>query len=173
MNVVSARSVATRNIPNVRAVANPISHVGFLTRGSESTTPRNCSSFASSETGHDSNLLYLYSVNDVEVLGNRLGKIEEALLRCLSAVERSKTPSNAATRQNSIILSEDSHNDHNGSQNMDGNPFIDASSGTRPEQCNDHAFPGSAPIASLYTEAQAACDRLRSLLKKPANYSRH
>jgi hypothetical protein len=108
--------------------------------------------------------LYLYSVNDVEVLGNRLGKIEEALLRCLSAVERSKTPSNAATRQNSIILSEDSHNDHNGSQNMDGNPFIDASSGTRPEQCNDHAFPGSAPIASLYTEAQAACDRLRSLL---------
>jgi hypothetical protein len=107
--------------------------------------------------------LCLYSVNDVEVLGNRLGKIEEALLRCLSAVERSKTPSNAATRQSSVIQSGGSHNDPNDSQHMDGNSFIDASE-TRPKQCNRHAFPGSTPIASLYTEAQAACDRLRSLL---------
>jgi hypothetical protein len=118
-------------------------------------------------TGHDSDLLCLYSVNDVEALGNRLGKIEEALLRCLSAVERSKTPTNAATRQSSVIQSDDIHNDPNNSQHMDGNSFIDASSGTRPEQCNDHAFPGSNPIASLYTEAQAACDRLRSLLLFP------
>jgi hypothetical protein len=164
MNVVSARSVATRNIPSVRAVANPISHVGFLIRGSESTTPRNCSSFVSSKAGHDSKSLCLYSVNDVEVLGNRLGKIEEALLRCLSAVERSKTPSNAATRQSLVIQSDDSHNDPNDSQHMDGNSFIDSSSETRPKQCNGHAFPGSTPIASLYTEAQAACDRLRSSL---------
>jgi hypothetical protein len=118
----------------------------------------------SSKTGHDSNLLCLYSVNDVEVLGNRLRKIEEALLRCLSAVERSKTPSNAATRQSSIIQSDDSHNDSNDSQHMDGNSFIDAFSGMRPEQCNDHAFTASTPVVSLYTEAKAACDRLRSLL---------
>jgi hypothetical protein len=115
-------------------------------------------------TGHDSDLLCLYSVNDVETLGNRLGKIEEALLRCLSAVERSKTPSNAATRQSSVIQYDDSHSDPNDSQHMDGNSFIDASSETRPKQSNDHAFLGSTPIATLYTEAQAACDRLRSFL---------
>jgi hypothetical protein len=47
---------------------------------------------------------------------------------------------------------------------MDGNSFIDAFSGMRPEQCNDHAFTASTPVVSLYTEAKAACDRLRSLL---------
>ncbi|KAF4176615.1 hypothetical protein CNMCM8927_003165 [Aspergillus lentulus] len=103
-------------------------------------------------------------VNDVEVLGNRLGKIEEAVLRCLSAVERSQTPSNAATRQSSVIPSDDSHTDSNDSPRADGNTFTDASLKTNPEQCNDHPFPGSTPLASLYTEARAACDRLRSLL---------
>ncbi|EAW17346.1 Zn(II)2Cys6 transcription factor [Aspergillus fischeri NRRL 181] len=103
-------------------------------------------------------------VNDVEILGNRLGKIEEALIRCLSAVERSQTPSNAATRQSSVIPSDDSHTDLNDSPPTDGNTVTDASLETNPEQCNDHTFPGSTPIASLYTEAQAVCDRLRSLL---------
>ncbi|GFG06145.1 phosphate-repressible phosphate permease pho-4 [Aspergillus lentulus] len=103
-------------------------------------------------------------VNDVEVLGNRLGKIEEAVLRCLSAVERSQTPSNPATRQSSVIPPDDSHTDLNDSPRADGNTFRDASLKTNPEQCNDHPFPGSTPLASLYTEAQAACDRLRSLL---------
>jgi hypothetical protein len=107
-----------------------------------------------------SNLLCLYRVNDVEVLGNRLGKIEEAVLRCLSAVERSQTPSSAATRQSSVI-SDDSHTDPNDSPRTDGNTFTDVSLETNPEQCNDHTFPGSTPIASLFTEAQAACDRLR------------
>ncbi|GIC89043.1 Zn(II)2Cys6 transcription factor [Aspergillus udagawae] len=105
-------------------------------------------------------------VNEVEVLGNRLGKIEEALLRCLSAVERSNSPSNAATRPSSVIQSDDSHSDPNDSRHMDEST-LDASSETRPEQCSYHAFPGSTPIASLYAEAQAACDRLRSLLPFP------
>ncbi|KEY79761.1 transcription factor C6 [Aspergillus fumigatus] len=113
-------------------------------------------------------------VNDVEILGNRLGKIEEALIRCLSAVERSQTPSNATARQSSVIPSDDSsHPDPNDSAPTDGNTLTDASLETNAEACNDPTFPGSTPIASLYTEAQAACDRLRSVVPFASPDSQH
>ncbi|KAH1440655.1 hypothetical protein KXV29_006324 [Aspergillus fumigatus] len=113
-------------------------------------------------------------VNDVEILGNRLGKIEEALIRCLSAVERSQTPSNATARQSSVIPSDDSsHPDPNDSAPTDGNTLTDASLETNAEACNDPTFPGSTPIASFYTEAQAACDRLRSVVPFASPDSQH
>lgn len=118
--------------------------------------------------------LCLDRVNDVEILGNRLGKIEEALIRCLSAVERSQTPSNATARQSSVIPSDDSsHPDPNDSAPTDGNTLTDASLETNAEACNDPTFPGSTPIASFYTEAQAACDRLRSVVPFASPDSQH
>ena len=109
-------------------------------------------------------------VNDVELLGSRLGKIEEALFRCLSVVEAANTPRygsppqppsrpDSAGREDrddsrrSSVDSDDSWSDGS------GDPFsqADRDSGIELSDCG-------SPLASLYSEAQAVGDQLMAAM---------
>ncbi|PWY75220.1 hypothetical protein BO94DRAFT_538547 [Aspergillus sclerotioniger CBS 115572] len=109
-------------------------------------------------------------VNDVELLGSRLGKIEEALFRCLSVVEAANTPRYGSPTQPPSRPDSDGREDRDDSRRSsvdsddswsDGSadPFsqADRDSGIELSDCG-------SPLASLYSEAQAVGDQLMAAM---------
>ncbi|RAK98536.1 Zn(II)2Cys6 transcription factor [Aspergillus ibericus CBS 121593] len=109
-------------------------------------------------------------VNDVELLGSRLGKIEEALFRCLSVVEaantpRYGTPSQPPSRAESAGR-EDPEDSRRGSVDSDDS-WSDGCSDPLSQAERDSGIEMSdcgSPLASLYFEAQAVGDQLMASL---------
>ncbi|GKZ64141.1 hypothetical protein AnigIFM60653_005780 [Aspergillus niger] len=116
-------------------------------------------------------------VNDVELLGSRLGKIEEALFRCLSVVEAANTPrygspSQPASRPDSEG-NQDREESRRGSVDSEDS-WSDSSSdplarGERDPQADPMHY--SSPVASLYFEARAASIQLMSSISSTENGS--
>ncbi|KAJ6054493.1 hypothetical protein N7444_003591 [Penicillium canescens] len=111
-------------------------------------------------------------INDVELLGSRLGKIEDALTRCLSAVEASSSIHGHSTQTASPkYLS--TYGQMDLSEDFDMSPeHLDGSSDDSQSNryylfVGEHGyerFYGPSSMFSLYAEAQTACSRLMSSL---------
>ncbi|OJJ67550.1 hypothetical protein ASPBRDRAFT_47611 [Aspergillus brasiliensis CBS 101740] len=109
-------------------------------------------------------------VNDVELLGSRLGKIEEALFRCLSVVEAANTPRDGSPSQPASRPDSEGHEDREQSRrgSVDSeDSWSDGSSdplsqGERDPEADPLHF--TSPVASLYFEAQAVGNQLLSLM---------
>ncbi|PYI12190.1 hypothetical protein BO78DRAFT_425429 [Aspergillus sclerotiicarbonarius CBS 121057] len=102
-------------------------------------------------------------VNDVQLLGNRLERIEEAVVRCLSVVTASNSPPNSSTSPYSPDTHRtDAEDSWNSSDNSEGS-MTDGLSELYAGFPGSLAF-GPSSMASLYAEAQAAGDQLASSL---------
>ncbi|PYH87539.1 hypothetical protein BO71DRAFT_404581 [Aspergillus ellipticus CBS 707.79] len=103
-------------------------------------------------------------VNDVELLGNRLGKIEEALLRCLSAVE-ANSPRYPTPAHNCDDGRESREDSRRGSSVSDES-WSDGSTGPLSQASGDlvEIADSGSPLAMLYTEAQVAGEQLMASL---------
>lgn len=111
---------------------------------------------------------FSHSVSDVELLGSRLGKIEEALFRCLSVVEAANTTRDGTPTQTTSRPGSEGHEDREESRRgsveseeswSDGSSDLLAQGERDPEADPLHY---SSPVASLYFEARAAGNQLIS-----------
>ncbi|KAJ5689022.1 hypothetical protein N7462_003414 [Penicillium macrosclerotiorum] len=117
-------------------------------------------------------------INDVELLGNRLGKIEDVLSRCLSVMENSSsmqahqksTPSwNDRQESSPMELPDDAMQD---SEHFDDDSLVKLQSDRYYLFVGEHGyerFYGLSSMFTLYAEAQNACGQLMASLP---DYSR-
>ncbi|PYH38911.1 Zn(II)2Cys6 transcription factor [Aspergillus neoniger CBS 115656] len=117
-------------------------------------------------------------VSDVELLGSRLGKIEEALFRCLSVVEAANTTRDSTPTQTTSRSGSEGHADREESRRgsveseeswSDGSFDLLAHGERDPEADPLHY---SSPVTSLYFEAQAAGNQLISSTPSTENGSK-
>lgn len=173
MSVECARLNATKNTQSAPIAKSPIFHVVSQTRANESIIPKGCMYFISS--GESRYLLSLWhpSINDVELLGSRLGKIEDVLARCLSVMEASTSTqahsTSTASRNNRhesshMELSDDLMHE---SDHSDEEHAVKLQSDRYYVFVGEHGyerFYGLSSMFTLYAEAQTACGQLMTSL---------
>ncbi|RAL01977.1 Zn(II)2Cys6 transcription factor [Aspergillus ibericus CBS 121593] len=110
-------------------------------------------------------------VNDVQLLGNRLERIEEALLRYLSVASASNSPpTSSVTPYSPDAQRRNAEDSWNRSDNSEGSP--DGLSDLHGGSPGNHVFGPSSSMAALYVEAQAAGDQLAASLSQQGSLER-